>query len=793
MVLVVLAIAIGIAAFATVMSSYAILTRELDKGYLGTNPASFTIATDAIDDVLLAKLEKLPGIAAIEPRRIVSGRIKAGPAQWRNLMLFVVRDYSNIRISRLAPQKGAWPPGRGEMLIERDAMRVARAAIGDQVTIRLGQNDSHKLNLTGSVKDVGQAQARMENIVYGYITLDTLADLGEQTFLDRLNVLVTGNIFDEEHIRRIADEARSIVEGAGHRVRRVDIPTPGKHPHSELMGLLLLSMSAFGLFALLLSSILVVNLVSALMARQVRQIGIMRAIGASRLQVGGIYLSQSLLLGWVAFLIALPVGVLGGRLLSQYLAVFLNFDITSFFVPVWVFLLVVIVGCLIPLLASAIPIWSGTGRSVHQSLTDFGVSSSGFGEGAFDRFIGRIGGLKRPMLLAVRNSFRRRFRLVLTVITLAAGGVFFISALNVRASLINSIDRLFDTRKFDLSVAIAGLQPLEKVERALTPIAGIAIVEGWIATQATIVNSSEAVRGQGTHGAGAALHTNSPTSDSFTVLGLSPNTRLFSPTVTSGRMLDESADDQILVNSRLASRGAGVKVGDKLNLRMGPAERAWSVVGISDEPFSPAAAYVNRKYFDQAGGHAGLTNSIRIRLRNTSDEAANQAKDELEHNLDSEGIQVIGSQTKPESRFSIDQHMVMIYVFLIVVSAILAGVGGLGLMTTMSINVLDRRREMGVLRAIGATPRAVWMIVVGEALMIGLLSWVLAGLVAWPVGRAVGDFLVRMAFKNGLDFKFEIRGLLIWLVVTVILCVLASLFPAWNASRRPVHEAVGYE
>ena len=66
--------------------------------------------------------------------------------------------------------------------------------------------------------------------------------------------------------------------------------------------------------------------------------------------------------------------------------------------------------------------------------------------------------------------------------------------------------------------------------------------------------------------------------------------------------------------------------------------------------------------------------------------------------------------------------MLMIYVFLIVMSGVLAGVGGLGLMTTMSLNVLERRREMGVLRAIGATPAAVWAIVVAEGAVIGALE-----------------------------------------------------------------------
>ena len=92
----------------------------------------------------------------------------------------------------------------------------------------------------------------------------------------------------------------------------------------------------------------------------------------------------------------------------------------------------------------------------------------------------------------------------------------------------------------------------------------------------------------------------------------------------------------------------------------------------------------------------------------------------------------------------------MIYVFLIVMSAIVGGVGGLGLMTTMSLNVLERRREMGVMRALGATPRIVWLMIVAEGIVIGVLSWTIAALLAWPVSKVVGDLLVQCCF--GVDW-----------------------------------------
>ncbi|HEY8461932.1 MAG TPA: hypothetical protein VIM99_16195, partial [Blastocatellia bacterium] len=135
-VFVALAIAIGISAFLALLSVYAILTRELDKGYLETNPASATLRTDRLDDELVAAVAASEGVRDAEARGVLAGRMKVGPMEWRNLKLFVVKDFGGIRVSAPKPQQGAWPPAPGEILIERDAVQVARARIGDSVTIK---------------------------------------------------------------------------------------------------------------------------------------------------------------------------------------------------------------------------------------------------------------------------------------------------------------------------------------------------------------------------------------------------------------------------------------------------------------------------------------------------------------------------------------------------------------------------------------------------------------------------------------------------------------------------------
>jgi len=759
--LVVLAIALGISAFAAVLSSYAILTRELDQGYLATNPASAVLRVDSIDNDLIKAILQNPEVSDAEPRRTISGQIKAGPVQWRNLMLFVVEDYGNIRVSKLVPEQGAWPPATGEMLIERDAFEVAKANIRDAVTVKTANGIEQPLVISGSVHDVGQAQARMENMVYGYINLATLVQLGEQPRLDQLNILVAQNRFDEDHIRRVAGDVEQLIKSRGHEVRRVEIPQPGKHPHSDLTGILLLAMSSFGLFVLVLSGIIVINLLTAMMASQVRQIGVMKAIGGTRRQVALIYFGQALFLGIAAVIVSIPLGILGSRALCRYMAMFLNFDINSFAVPVWVYLLVAVIGIFAPLIAAAYPVWRGTATPVRVALSDFGLSQANFGASAFDRALARIGGTASLIAFAIRNSFRRRARLLLTLLTLAAGGLFFLSALNVRASLVNTLDRMFAARKSDLSVSLANPYELEKIQKAISNTPGVTRAEGWFTTEASVDDRR------------------------FGVVALPPDTQLLDFDIVEGRKLTAQDTDAIVINNALAGRNPNMRVGETVVLRIGADEKAWRIVGLARESFAPSpVGYIPLR---------GMVNSLQLALDNTDPDSISTLKAELDRNLEAQGVRARRSSTKGENRFAFDQHMLMIYVFLILMSAIVGGVGGLGLMTTMSLNVLERRREMGVMRALGATPRIVWLMIVAEGIVIGVLSWAIAALLAWPVSKVVGDSLVSIMFRSGLDFTFEPLGLLIWMLVSIALSAVASFLPAWRASRVTVREALAYE
>jgi putative ABC transport system permease protein len=165
----------------------------------------------------------------------------------------------------------------------------------------------------------------------------------------------------------------------------------------------------------------------------------------------------------------------------------------------------------------------------------------------------------------------------------------------------------------------------------------------------------------------------------------------------------------------------------------------------------------------------------------------------IEEHFRSANMPVDTTETLTERQEQITFQFNLLITFLIIMAALLAVVGGLGLTGTMSINVLERTREIGVMRAIGASDGAVRGIVIIEGIFIGALSWLAGVLLALPISKLLSD-AVGMAFlRRTLNFEFSLMGVALWLFIVVTVAGLASFFPAWRASRLTVREVLAYE
>ena len=114
-------------------------------------------------------------------------------------------------------------------------------------------------------------------------------------------------------------------------------------------------------------------------------------------------------------------------------------------------------------------------------------------------------------------------------------------------------------------------------------------------------------------------------------------------------------------------------------------------------------------------------------------------------------------------------------------------------MSTMSLTVLERTREIGVMRAIGAADGDIQRIVITEGLAIGVLSWMLGVMLSIPI-TFVLDYGVGISiFQSPLNAVFSWTGSFVWLFGILLVAVLASAIPALRASRLAIRETLVYE
>jgi putative ABC transport system permease protein len=238
-----------------------------------------------------------------------------------------------------------------------------------------------------------------------------------------------------------------------------------------------------------------------------------------------------------------------------------------------------------------------------------------------------------------------------------------------------------------------------------------------------------------------------------------------------------------------------LKVGDWLTIEANGKETDWHIVGIYSITgnVSPPLLYVNYEYISRIVGELGMVYSLRVLTTDHSAATQKRVNDQLQALFEERGVQVTSTQLG--TQFIEDQKAqtdILVY-FMLVMASLIAIVGGLGLMGTMSINVLERTREIGVMRAIGASNLDIQTIVIVEGMVIGILSWAISIFVSIPITNAL-TYGVGMAILTApMPTVYGVSGILVWLLFTIVLGTLASAMPARRASKLTVRDTLAYE
>lgn len=778
----VLAIATGVFGIGSILGAYTVVKREMTANYMSTVPASFTIEIKGnISKDLLDSVRNFPGVKEAERRTTVVGRMRIDQ-RWYPILLFVIDDFNQFKINKFHHLSGANDPSQGTMLAERTALTMMNANEGDKIVVKTPHGTEEAIAISGIVHDPGLAPAWQEQAGYAYISLATLRQMGETQGFDLLRIEVSENKYSAAHITEKSEALANWLTNSGYQIHEIQVPPPGRHPHQSQMNAVLSIFTLFSFMILALGSILVATSMATLMVKQVRQIGVMKTIGATSIQIIGLYLFMMFILCFAALIIAIPTSRIAASAFYNQIAILLNLEITDHSIPYWVPLIQISSGIIIPFIAAAIPVIRGSRISISSALGNYGVANKNHSRGLWNAKLLRFEFLSDTFRLSLRNVFRQRARLILTLGLLAAGGAMFMTALNVSEAWNKNLGRIYVQRLYDQEVRLNESTNSDSLIDKIKKINGVKVIEGWDYSSTSIITESafEITRTYPDKGHG-----------SFIMLALPVPTQLLNPTLVEGQWLRSGESNDVVLNQ--LARTTEMKIGDSIALAVQGKATIWKIVGFTEDVGSPATAYVSLTAFSRLAGTPGKVRMLRVAYNDRSRESTMGKNKELDELLEREHIGV--SLTVPVWLLhnAVAAHMRVLVNALLAMAILMALVGTMGLMSAISMNVLERTREIGVMRAIGATPKKIRTLIVWEGMTIGILSVLVAFMISLLLSYYMGEFIGHISFRTPLTLTVSLLAIAIWTGIIIAGSYVATLYPARRANKVTTHEALAYE
>ncbi|NPA90399.1 MAG: ABC transporter permease [Chloroflexi bacterium] len=768
-ILVVLSTAVGLVGVGLVLALSQVTQARMTASHRAAHPAHlmFWNLGPPFDENICQPLLRVRNVARCETAVEFTFRWRRpGESRWRTGTLDAKHGYSHQDINVIDLLQGQWPTSH-TLVVERQTARHEGLHVGETVEVEV-HNRSRPLTIVGMVRDPLTFPPQFGGDPSFYADRDTAAWIKGEDGDNMLYIQLEH--FSQEEAKRVADEIKARLQRDGIRLGGPWIMDPNRHFVQDQVDALVKILLALSVLALGLSVFLIINTMNAIVVQQIWQIGVMKVLGARTrhilLHYGGMVLVYSL----VSVLLAIPLATIGAHVLAAYLLDFLNISVGPLRPVPRAVLAQLLTGLTVPLLAALFPIIGGLRVRVQEAIRTRGLGGY-FGTSRLDRWLARIQRLPRPVALSLRNTFRKKLRISLTLLALVMGGVMFMMIMTVGTSLNKMLDDVLQEVGGDVWIVVERPYRVSRLLDIAYADPRVEYAEVWQLV-------------------GASLHLPGGGKRSIRLRGIPPDSRLFHVKLAEGRYFLPGDRWAILMNQKVA-REEGIQVGDVITTTVDGREVTWTVVGLVYSIMDNSrGCFVPMSTLNRALGTPGRGNRVSLVVRDKrTQEAVSQ---DVRRAYERRGIKIQFTITTHKlQEMGRNQFNVFIYT-LLSMSILAALVGGLGLMGTLSINVVERQREIGVLRAIGAHNRALLSIFVIEGLVIGMLSWLIAVPLTIPLSWGFTQFVANI-MSLPIVFLFSWKAVGEWAGLVFVLSALASLGPAWQALRLSVREVLAYE
>jgi putative ABC transport system permease protein len=797
-VLMVVAIAVSLTVFGEVLFAWSAISRETQQAYLSTEPASATIrfrpAIDAEEMAAIAgQARRRPGVIEATGRTQFTSEVEVnGRSRKIPLQVFAAAPDDPMRMAKFFVQQGTWPPPPGQIYLRKDSLSLLDVAVGDTVTVKTPPDDKPtRLRVAGTVYDPSLAPGPQQQQGQAYLSTASLAALGEPDVFDQLKLQIadqgqTTPSRDRDAIVAVAgDVAKWLQQENGLAVQEIQVPKPYAHPHQGQANALLSALLVGAAAALLLSAILVATMLNGLFTQQIPQIGIMKAIGARSGRIGRLYLAMTLTVAGAATLLALPLGLLIGRAFAPNVFRFLGFQDRNVAPVWWTYLVVLAAGMVLPVLLTLIPLVKTSRTTVRAAIDHHGMGSNPRSATRILARLSRIRRLDRGLLMALRNPIRRPARFLLSVGLLASAGMMFVAGMSARDGTdAVAADAVARTR-WDVTVKLTDPVTVNALDRVVKTVPGVTRVEGWSVAPAGISGPGQLplTRTYPDQGHGGVFVTAIPAGTSM----------LARPTLQEGRWLQPGETGAIVLSQvTLANTGINVHAGDTVELFINGESNKWQVVGIAEERSDAGGAYVTAEGLAKSLAEPQWSNTLRIATDRHDEQTRQAVARAVATRLTDAGVDVQSAASVGQQETATGGHLEPVLAILLATALPMGLIGCIGLAATMSANVLERTRELGIMHAIGARPKAVRRVVIAEGVFIAIASCLLAIIPALGLTAAMDALLGNLFFHAPLPFRISLLAAAIWTALVILGAVLATDAAATRASRLTVREALAY-
>lgn len=767
--------AAGLFAVGSIFGMVDQLLSTMDRAHRASTPSHVNIILQgAVPPETVDDLRAVENVRDIDPLVQLPIRYRRGD-EWQVGTLFVRSDYEDQRFDKSTLVDGDWPE-EGELAVER----MSRDYFGFAGEVTLEIDDAPEtFAIAGTVRHPFVEPPNFGGQAVFFGSVETAAALGVPEG-HATQLLVQVEAYSEEKAAEAADLIRAQLAERGHGAQVTIYQSPDRHWGRMFVEGITLILQVMAVLALLMSVVLIFNTFTALLTQQVNQIGVMKAIGGRRGAIAAAYLALALALGGLALLLSLAPALLFADGMSRWFLRLFNIDVGAF---QWSGRAVAIqVGAAVgaPLLATLPPILRGASMTVREALATYGLGAD-YGSSAVDRAVERFGRsfLSTAMATALGNLFRRKGRLLLTLLTLATAGVMFIVVMSLVASITLTLDNEQARQQYDVRVGLAEAAAAEELLETVADVPGVDEAQSWYVRSAALLRDGERLRDS----AGLGLQLNGVPANGW-----------YRPVIDAGRWLEGESGRVAVVGAETAQEN-DLQIGEMVTVDLGDEGAAeYEIIGtyriVYGGGFVAEAIYVPRQALP------GAARGTQLLVRGDADTLAEAERlsRQVEDALNGAGVDtnpyvtasVLGERQFAENQFATLTTM------LLSLALVVASVGGIGLSGALGISAVERTREIGVMRAIGGSHGQISRLFIMEALLQGLLSWLVAippgFLLARPLARLMGQTIIDV----DLDFLFSWPAVAIWLAVILVVALVAALAPARRAARTSVRESLNY-